>query len=382
MQPQQKRTPEISTPRILVDALQLGNRSGTGTYVQNLLNGLANAGAEVTALTDEVRADLSVPAVVAQHPLLTKLLRRPFAVSRAARKTGAEVLHFPANFGTWDRIPGNRSFSIVTTIHDLTYLRNPDWYPRARAELYRHLIHRTVGQTDRFLTDSKQSAEDMQTYLHVPADQIDVVPLGVSEAFRPAEPDAVSELRRRLRLPDQYSLFVGTIEPRKNLVRVVQAFERIAGRMPDMHLVIAGRMGWKTATLLRMLAESPVRNRIHLTDYVPPDDLPLIYAAAKVFIWPSLWEGFGLPVLEAMACGAPVITSDSGSLAELCGDAAMRVDPEDIDAIGNAWLRVAHEEALRQSLTERGVKRAAGFSWHNCVEKTLVSYRKAIETRR
>ena len=196
--------------------------------------------------------------------------------------------------------------------------------------------------------------------------------------FRPQAPEAVAAVRTRYGLPDRYLLCVGTIEPRKNLGRVLAAFERLhAERLTDA-LVIVGKRGWLYDDFFAQLEHSPAKHAVIFPGFVPDADLPAVYAGSQALAFPSEFEGFGLPVLEAMACGAPVVCSNTSSLPEVAGDAALLVDPDDVAAITAALRRVLADADLAAELRRRGLAQAARFSWQRTAQETLAVYRQLI----
>lgn len=361
--------------RIVFNAMQAGNRSGTGRYTTELLHALLDL---------SPKPDITVvwPSHVMTAGLehRTTLLRyganpvqRIIAEQRGLRSVlrfRPDVLHYPANFG-----PALAQKGLVVTVHDLGFLRCPEWFPKDRAWYYRLLAKRTAHTASRVIADSHATREDLMALTKMPADRIDVIPLGVSPHFRPQDAAAQAEVRARHGLPEQFFLYVGTLEPRKNLPRLIAAYARIA---KDTHcdLVIAGREGWKVDTMRAAVAESGCAERIHFPGYLPQEALPAALSAARAFVWPSLFEGFGLPPLEAMASGCPVLTSNTSSLPEVTGDAALLVDPQNIDAIADALLTLGNDDARCADLRARGLQRALQFTWARTAQETLETYRR------
>jgi glycosyltransferase involved in cell wall biosynthesis len=363
--------------RILINGLQAGNRSGTGRYTVELVQALGRVAPE-HALSVVWPSHLLATAPRQGARVLAcnaRPLARVLAEQRGLRGFGADaadIVHYPANFGPLARVPG-----LVVTVHDLGFLRNPDWFPQDRAWYYRFLAKQTLRRARRIIADSEATKRDVEALLGIAPDRVDVVPLGVSPRFRPQDAAAVAAARARFRLPASYLLYVGTMEPRKNLVRVVEAYSRIAGEIPQ-DLVIAGRNGWKHAPIHEAAKASPHAARIHFPGFIAQDDLPAVLSGARAFVWPSLFEGFGLPVLEAMACGTPVLTSDRSSLPEVAGAAALLIDPEDGDAIAGGLRRLAQEDHTCATLRHAGLERAAGFTWDRTARETLRSYEAAL----
>lgn len=204
--------------------------------------------------------------------------------------------------------------------------------------------------------------------------KIKVIYHGVSPRFRPAGPEAVSAVRQRYGLPDRFVLSLGTIEPRKNLTSLLEVWHALSSGGVPPKLVIAGSKGWLYAPFFSKLRELGLEDQVLFTGYVPEEDLPAVYSAAELFVYPSLYEGFGFPVLEAMACGAPVITSNTSSLPEVAGQAALLVDPTSLEELSAAIGRVLENQELRNQLRARGLEQAARFSWERTARETLSVY--------
>ena len=232
----------------------------------------------------------------------------------------------------------------VLTIHDLSVLHYPQWHPPSRRLILGNLLERSVRKADLVLCVSSTVKEDIVERLGVSPSRVRVTPLTPAQHFKPALPEQVSAVRKKYQLPSQYVLYVGNIEPRKNLTRLVLAWESVcsAGSC-EIPLVLVGRRAWLYRETLRVIRASRQTRRIHLTGYVAEEDLPALYSGARLLAYPSLFEGFGLPVLEAMACGIPVLASDIKPLREVAEGAALLVDPTDPRALGEA-LRTLVEE--------------------------------------
>ena len=224
--------------------------------------------------------------------------------------------------------------------------------------------------------------DELIEHLGVSPARILVGPLAADARFHPeADADARTRVRARYGLPDApYLLSVATIEPRKNLTHLITCFSRLVAENPGFapHLVLVGREGWKTERIRAAHADSAARERIHFTGYVEDEDLSALYSGARAFAYLSLYEGFGLPVLEAMQCGTPVIASERTSLPEVVGDAGLLIDPTDVDASCQAFLTLDGDASLRNTLRQRGVARAAEFSWRRSADRLVDGYRRAL----
>jgi glycosyltransferase involved in cell wall biosynthesis len=271
--------------------------------------------------------------------------------------------------------PFRRRLPAVITAGDLGFLRYPEHVTSESAAYYGQ-IGRAVRDAEHVLTYSESSAEDLQRLLEVPSGKITVTPLAADESFQPAtDPAPVLE---RHGLTGPYLLFVGTIEPRKNLPTLLRAFAGIAPEFPELSLVVAGRRGWLDGPIFGLVDELEIKPRVKFLGSVPGEDLPALYAGARAFVFPSLHEGFGLPVLEAMACGCPVLCSRASSLPEVAGDAAWLLPPEDPAAWQDAMRTVLTDGRATREMRGRGLAQAARFSWDATARQTYAVYERVL----
>ena len=300
-------------------------------------------------------------------------------MAKQLRQRKPDILHYPASFTRLMGGAPSKETKVVLTVHDVSFLREPRWFRSDRSIYYRLMIRRSASRATRILADSEATGRDLQELIRIESSKIDVTPLGVDARFQPATEADIMRVREIYDLPETFFLYVGTLEPRKNLPRVIGAFDRIATKC-DHDLVIAGRDGWKFAGIYDAAANARHSARIHFIGFVDDSLLPALFSAASVFVWPSLWEGFGLPPLEAMACGTPVVTSNTSSLPEVVGDAALRVQPEDVEAISEAMRSLTDDAELCASLRQRGMERASKFTWQRTAKLTYEAYCRACET--
>ncbi|HEY4687995.1 MAG TPA: glycosyltransferase family 1 protein [Anaerolineae bacterium] len=286
-----------------------------------------------------------------------------------------DLLHSP------DFIPPFRGrFRRVITVHDLTFLRYPQFLTAESRRYYNDQIARAVAVADHILADSHATKTDLIDLLNVPAGKISVVWLAPDARFRPLPPADARLRLDRLGLPACYVLFVGTFEPRKNVGGLLNAYrlllDRAAGVPP---LVIAGRRGWLFDETLAHIDRLGLHERVNFLDAPADDDLVALYCGASALALPSHYEGFGLPVLEAMACGLPVVVSRRGSLPEIAGDAALIIDdPDDAGRLASTIERVLTDPTLASRLREKGLARVAEFSWERCARETLAVYTSVL----
>ncbi len=254
----------------------------------------------------------------------------------------------------------------VVTVHDLAIYRHPEWFPGRQPLSKGLVVPRSVARAERIICVSDNTARDVEAIFNADPARLEVVHSGVSARFRPLEAERTAEVRRRLALPDRYILFVSTVEPRKNLETLLDAWVQLADRPP---LVVAGGFGWRFEAVAEKMRRLEAAGLRHLGS-VAPDDLPALYNLALCLAHPAWYEGFGLTPLEAMACATPVVSSNASSLPEVTGDAALLVDPADVDGWRAALERVTGDAALRNHLARRGVLRAAEFTWERCADRT------------
>lgn len=265
----------------------------------------------------------------------------------------------------------------VVTVHDLGYHYYPQAHTLSQNLYLRWSTRYNARAATTVLADSEATRADLLHYYRIPEGKIIVVYPGRDETLAPvADLEALAAVRARYSLADPYLLYVGTLHPRKNLVRLVQAFAALLRSGPesipsDLQLVLAGQKGWLYEEIFAQVRKLGLTGRVVLTGYVPDADLAALLSGALAFVFPSLYEGFGLPVLEAMACGTPVVCSGVSSLPEVAGDAALLVDPLDVEALAEALGRIATDDELRASLVGRGFGQVRRFSWRRCAEQTL-----------
>jgi glycosyltransferase involved in cell wall biosynthesis len=288
-----------------------------------------------------------------------------------------DVLFVPAH-----SLPPILPRASVVTIHDLGYRHFPGEHPPGTRWLRRVSTTLSARRATRVVAISGATRDDLVRYDRVPPRRISVVHHGRAPWFQPvADAGRIAEVRQRHGLDRPYFLFVGTLQPRKNLERLLAAFDRVAVDRVDVVLALVGAGGWQPDRLERALASVRARDRVRLLGYVPDDDLPSLFRGSLGLAFPSLYEGFGLPALEAMACGAPVLTSSTSSLPEVVGEAGLLVDPLNVDAIAAGLARLADDPGLRRELGQRGIERASGFTWERAAQETLSVLRAAHQAR-
>ena len=275
-----------------------------------------------------------------------------------------------------------RTTKAVLTVHDLVHFVFPKTMKRVNFLINKLIIPPSVHRADTIVTISNWTMSEVRRFLAPQNKLMEVTHLGVADHFFPRNLDAARErVKKEFGLPEHFLLTVGTFEPRKNVEGTFRAFTKIAERIPH-HLAIVGQRGWKNKRVINEIESSRFRNRIHLLGFVSDDLLPDVYSAADVFIYPSLYEGFGFPPIEAMACGVPVVCSNVSSIPEIVGDAALLVDPYDPDEFATSIMAVIEKPSLRYELIGRGLHRASSFSWSNTARQMLEIFHRTYDPMR
>jgi alpha-1,3-rhamnosyl/mannosyltransferase len=387
--------------RILLNgAPMLGRVTGIGQYGLSLLKALItlSGGGELEAIgvfdgrevlsPTEFLSRLNQQVTTGRNQRLKSVVRRVwpscrdwadrmrrYHLTRQTRNTRWNVFHEP-NF-----VSPQYALPLVTTVHDMSYLRYPQFLPKDRLAWLRQKMGQTLRHSRVILADSHFTRRELLDLCPaVEPHRVLVTQLGVDFDYfsDPKHADRIADLRRRLQLPEQFVLYLGTLEPRKNLQGLLAAYDLLP---PDLQrnypLVLAGMAGWNQTYFRRELGELRRRGVLHEVGYAAQDDVPALMRAASVFCFPSLYEGFGLPPLEAAACGTPVVSSNAASLPEVLGEAAVYVNPRSAQSIAEGLQRVLESESLRERLRLAGPVRAALFRWDDCAHRTVQAYRLA-----
>ncbi len=366
--------------RIGIDARLAGApRTGIGSYTANLVAALARAGApeRFTLFTDEPLPALPGLAFESRVlPQKRRLLWTFGSLPRACRRERLDLFHGTTNF----EVPALAGCPLVATVHDLIPLRFPAAVSRRFRLLFRGLIGRAVRASRRVITVSEFSRREILARWPGAAGKVVVVPNGVDPAFTAAgEPAADRRVRERHGLTGRYLLFVGVFEPRKNVPLLVDAFEILRHAHPgagDLQLALAGGAGWRGEAIVDAVRSRGLEG-VRLLGYVPDADLPALYRGAALAVVPSQYEGFGLPAIEAMACGAPVLAADAAALPETVGEAGELFEPGDPGLLAARIAALLGAPARLAELRARGIARAAGFTWDRTAALTLQVYREA-----
>ena len=359
-------------------------RAGLGRYAASLAEALVEQGVPLTAFVNDVKGSHLQPPLSELPTHTARLPRRRWRLRAAASYFGGPSMDrafrgvglFHATEHLLPKLTEARS---VFTLHDTAFLNFPQYHlPRNRIFL-RTMMPRFLERADRIIAVSENTRRDALRFYPLDPETIDVIPEGVDARFRPIlDRTSISSVRHRYRLPERFILSLGTIEPRKNLPTLLEAYAALRSRHPDVHLVIAGGNGWLYERFFDRLRTLGLEGEVVLTGYVPDEDVPALLNAAEVFAFPSEFEGFGLPPLEAMACGVPVVCSNAASLPEVVGDAGLQLPPREVHAWVAALDGVLSDSRLRSELRARGLARAGRFTWDLAAKRTLEVYHSAM----
>lgn len=346
--------------------------AGIGRYVRELVAALAQqdqqtpyrlfvAGARPGSLPAPPAPNFSWRSTRLSPLWLARIWHRLHAPLPVESFTGSINIYHATDFVL---PPTTAKTHTIVQVHDLSFVRVPEAAaPNLKAYLDR-VVPNSVRRADQVLADSQATKEDLIEFYKLSSDKITVLHGGVDERFQPASEAVVLAVRQKYHLSDfRYIFSVGTVQPRKNYGRLIEALAYLRSRQHDVHLVIAGGRGWLEDPIYRMIETTKMQAFVHFIGFADDADLPALYSGADCLAFPSLYEGFGFPVLEAMACGTPVMTSNVSSLPEVAGDAALTVDPYDLDAICNALEQLLNNNELRQMLIARGFTQAQRFTW-------------------
>jgi glycosyltransferase involved in cell wall biosynthesis len=379
--------------RVLIDLTQVPvGRMGVGSYAENLLAQLGDAATDIaiTAVlqSDDAALRLALPARVRAIVIPARIFRRlparllfeQFALPWLCRRHGIDVLHSLHYSLPLLPIRAKR----LVTMHDMTGFLLPQMHTRAKGAYMRFFIGQAVRRADFLIFVSASALEDCRRWFGLALRNSAVVHHGKSEAFRPAAacdgPDQMlAAVRARYQLPEEYLLYLGTLEPRKNVSLLLRAFAGLSERHPEARLVIAGKKGWDFEEIFATAERLRLDDRVRFTGYIEEADKPALMRGALLFVYPSLHEGFGVPVLEAMASGVATIAGNRTSIPEIAGDGALLIDPSSERELADALERLYTDPAARAELAERGLRQAERFSWRKTAEETAAVYRKLGE---
>ena len=360
-------------------------RTGVNNYLYNLIRNMIKDGKgdEISlihyqkssdSIYSQVREDIIIPDMPFK---LTSALGIP----RAVKNADIDLLHIPVHW--YNQITPfflNRNIKKVVTIHDLTPILFPKMHTRDTNITWERSLKLIKNRTDTIISDSISTKQDCIKLLNIPEKRIRVIPLAADERYRPIKKKEpiIQEMMNEYNIKYPFILFVGTLEKRKNVPTLIKAFYKLKKSKLEHKLVIVGGKGWKYSQIFDLIEELKLQKDVIFTDYVSDEDLVKLYNTADLFVYPSLYEGFGLPPLEAMACGCPVITSNTSSLPEVVGDAGIMIDPYDIDSLKESMLKILTDPELREEMSRKSLERAEIFSWKKTAKETWNVYEDAL----
>jgi glycosyltransferase involved in cell wall biosynthesis len=362
--------------------------AGIGRYVRELVRALAAlngetpyrlfvAGANRRALPPPPGVNFAWCPTRVTPLWFARLWHRLQAPLPVEMFVGRVSLFHATDFTLPPTLPGTQT---LLTVHDLSFVRAPETTtPVLKAYLDR-VVPRSVRRATHVLADSQATKDDLVKLYDTPPEKVTVLLGGVNPEFRPVtDPAALKSVRERYQLPDNPYIFsIGTVQPRKNYSRLIAALAALGPKWADIHLVIAGGRGWLDSPIYQAVTDHGMGERVHFIGFARDDDLPALYSAARCLAYPSLYEGIGLPVLEAMACGIPVITSNISSMPEIAGDAALLIDPYRVDALTGALDQLLSDETLREDLITRGFEQVACFTWTRAAQQLRSLYQQML----
>jgi glycosyltransferase involved in cell wall biosynthesis len=366
--------------RIGIDATALPpNPVGAGNYIIQLVRSLAALETEhqFTIFAQqrgrELIGDLPPHFHWAVAPNLSpavRLLWEQLRLPALVKHSKVDLLHSPH----YTR-PAVLPCASVVTYHDMTFFLFPELHTRVKRIFFPFAIRQSARHADMLIAASENTRRDAIRILGIPAERIITVPLGISEDFRPIkDPALLDDGRKRFQLPPEFILYVGLIEPRKNIPLLLKAYTRLVDQIDPPPLVLVGRLGWMYEQVFQLVEQLKLKDRVYFKGYIPTQNLPIVYNLAQIFVYPSTYEGFGFPPLEAMACGTPVITTAISAMLDNVGDAGFLIPPQDEAALTQAIQTLLSDQSLRHHLSSAGRLRAAEFTWKHTAMETLKVY--------
>lgn len=352
--------------------------AGISWYIQNLLHHLPDADPDIryTTYLSEKRYT-GVPDLHLQlsrlptHQPPVRIFWEQAIQPWALRRDGVDLLHGLALVG-----PVASSCPFVVTVHDLSFLHYPENFQTFKRLYLQRFTKMSVQRARRVIAISESTKRDLVHHYGISPARVDMIHYGLDPRFRPLPSAQVADFRVKKGLPEHYILFVGTLEPRKNVVRLIDAYAGLPHDRPPLMLI--GGKGWLYEEIFARVEALGLGDSVYFVGYVPAKELPLWYNAADLFVYPSLYEGFGLPPLEAMACGTPVVTSKVSSLPEVVGQAGLLVDPTDVEALTTAMAQALSHAGTQEKMRAAGPKQARTFSWEKAARHTVDTYRRAL----
>lgn len=373
--------------RIGIDATALPPQPvGAGNYIIHLVRALValDSGDEFVIFAQQGGASLiNIPdgngvewIILPDRNPGIRLIWEQISFPKLVQRSGVDLLHsLHYTRPVW--LPCKS----VVTYHDMTFFLYPHLHARSKRVFFPMAIRASARQADALIAVSESTRQDAIRILGIPPQKITTAQLGVDPSFTPiSDIEQKRRIAEKYHLPKKFILYVGLVEPRKNLPKLISAYKKSVDNGIEHKLVVVGRYGWMYEEVFRQIEALNLKDNVFLAGYISQEDLPMVYNLASLFVYPTLYEGFGLPSLEAMACGLPVISTNVSSLPEIIGDAGVLVPPDDVDSLYQAIQKVLKDEKLSEDLIQKGLEQAAKFTWERTARSTLQVYRQVKET--
>jgi len=352
------------------------SETGIGNYILNLIKGLKNTPAELSIVRHPRGYDYEIDDQIIPHTPLSAGLMIWTCALAAQRNilSHLDLVHSP----TLALFPIKPHDHYVSTVHDIIFKKYPQYLPKGTIHHTKLLFNRNLSLSDRVIADSESTKRDLMAIYKTPEEKITVIPAAADERYQQVPDHEIDKIRKKYTLTKTFILYVGTIEPRKNITQILDSFSHIQKKFPDIELVIAGKKGWYYQEIFSKLHSLHLTDKVRFLGYVPIEDLPGLYNAAEIFVYPSQYEGFGLPPLEAMQCGTPVITSNRSSLPEVVGKEGIMVNPDNPGELSQAIMKLIHNPAYQEEQIQYGIQRSKLFSWKKTADMTYQVYEEVI----
>lgn len=370
--------------KIAVDALTAKSfYHGMGIYIFNLLKRMIQVAEDhkfIVYKKPDVFSDFTITNDKVQINNIKgsrslRILWEYTLLPASLKHEKVDVFWGPSNF-----LPPAKSCKFIVTIHDLSAFTYAQTYPFIRRRYYQYIISKATQRADFIITDSESSKQDLIKYFSIPDDKVIVIYCGIDEIFQPVESqDVILNVKQKYKLPAEFIFTLGVLEPKKNTERLIKAYARLKDTFKDIpHLVVGGskKYGWKNEKIFQLVNSLKLNDLVLFTGAIDHKDLPVVYSAAELFVLPSLYEGFGLPVIEAMACGTPVVTSNTSSLPEIAGNAAVLVNPYNVLEIADVISLILYDENKKQEMIKNGFENIKRFNWEKAATELISVFEK------
>ncbi|AEK19266.1 glycosyl transferase group 1 [Methanococcus maripaludis X1] len=359
-------------------------KTGVDNAIYNLISELSKqTGIDIYLISSQKNNDL-FPELknISIHDPFKRILKKTSTYSwylfinyyLSKKNLDLDIIHNPDNSSLFINLKNKK----IVTIYDIMAFKFPKVSDPVTRFRYRILLYKTLKSSDKIITISNHTKLDLMNYFKIPEDKIKVIYLAANQTYKKLGKNEINEILKKYDLNNPFILYVGGLAPNKNIERLLESYNIIKNKEISQKLILTGVKRHNSTSALKTIKKLNLQNDVIFTGYVPDEDLPGLYNAADLFVYPSLYEGFGLPPLEAMQCGTPVITSNTSSLPEVVGDAGIMINPYDVDELANKMYEVLTNEKLRKEMSKKGLERAKLFSWKKCAEEHLKVYEEVL----